>query len=138
MRTTFFLYVLIINMICANFDHNHNQNNEFGIAIGIVPGHDDEDDNLGLHLHYIRGFGEHNQFGIGLSLETIFDKHEHNSISLIGAYHFHNGFTIAYAPGILFEEHEGNTEIEITQHFEFYYEFEVQTDMDVEMKYVNN
>jgi len=105
--------------------HNHNHNNEFGIAVGIVPGHDGEDDNLGLHLHYIKGIGEHNYFGIGVSLETIFDEHKHNSLSLIGTYHFDNGFTIAYAPGILFSEHDDETENKFTQHVEFYYEFEL-------------
>ena len=89
------LCVLIISITFA--EHEHTQSNELGMAIGIVPSHDDENDNLGLHLHYIIGFGEHNQFGLGVSLETIFDEHEHNSISLIGAYHFHNGLTIAYA-----------------------------------------
>ena len=68
------------------------------MAIGIVPGHVEKDSNLGLHLHYVKGLGEHNQFGIGLSLETILDEHQHNSMSLLGLYHFDNGITIAYAP----------------------------------------
>ena len=74
------------------------------MAIGIVPGHEGEESNLGLHLHYVKGLGEHNHFGIGLSLETILDEHQHNSMSLLGLYHFDNGFTIAYAPGILFSD----------------------------------
>jgi len=122
------LYVLIISIVFSEYSHvhNHNHDNEFGLAIGIVPGHEDEGDNLGLHLHYIKGIGEHNNYGIGVSLETIFDEHKHNSISLIGTYHFDNGFTIAYAPGILFSEHDNETETEFTQHFEFYYEFELE------------
>ena len=95
------------------------------MAIGIVPGHEGEDSNLGLHLHYVKGLGEHNQFGIGLSLETILDEHKHNAISIIGTYHLKNGFTMGYAPGILFEEHEGNTETKFTHHLECYYEFEL-------------
>ena len=47
-------------------------------------------------------------------------------MSLIGLYHFDNGFTIAYAPGILFSEHNGHSETQFTQHFEFYYEFELE------------
>jgi len=122
------LYVLIISIVFSEYSHvhNHNHDNEFGLAIGIVPGHEDEGDNLGLHLHYIKGIGEHNNYGIGVSLETIFDEHKHNSISLIGTYHFDSGFTIAYAPGILFSEHDNETETEFTQHFEFYYEFELE------------
>ena len=68
--------------------HNHSHENEFGIAIGIVPGHEDENDNIGLHLHYVKGIGEHNDFGIGISIETIFDDHKHNSVSIMGTYHF--------------------------------------------------
>ena len=58
-------------------------------------------------------------------LHNLLYEHQHNSISLLGLYHFDNGFTTAYAPGILFSEHDGNNEIHFTQHFEFYYEFEL-------------
>ena len=128
MKFKILLYLLIISRVFSESGHvhNHSHENEFGIAIGIVPGHDGEDDNMGLHLHYVKGIGEHNDFGIGFSLETIFDEHKHNSISIIGTYHFEKGFTIAYAPGILFTEHGGEPEEEFAQHFEFYYEFELE------------
>ena len=32
---------------------------------------------------------------------------------------------MSYAPGILFSEHEEDSETNFTQHFEFYYEFEL-------------
>ena len=126
MKIKFLFSVLIISMVFLESDHihNHSHNNEFGMAIGIVPGHDQEDDNVGLHLHYIIGLGEDNDFGIGFSVESIFDEHKHNSISLIGTYHFDSGYTIAYAPGILFKDHDGKTESTFAQHLEFYYEFE--------------
>ena len=120
--------IILVSFLLSGIDHmhSHDHNNEIGMAIGIVPGHEGEDNNLGLHLHYIKGIGEHNDFGIGISIETIFDEHKHNSVSILGTYHFENGFTIAYAPGILFAEHDGETEEEFTQHFEFYYEFELK------------
>ena len=128
---------IIISIILVSFllseighIHTHDHNNEIGMAIGIVPDHEGESNNLGLHLHYIKGIGEHNDFGVGVSLETIFDEHQHNSISLITLYHFKNGLTIAYAPGILFVEHEDenedHSEFEFAQHFEIYYEFELE------------
>ena len=122
------LFISIISIIFSEsgHNHNHNHNNEFGIAVGVVPAHEGENNNIGLHLHYIKGIGEHNDFGIGISLETIFDEHQHNSVSIIGTYHFNNGLTIAYAPGILFTEHNGETETKFTQHFELYYEFELE------------
>ena len=123
---TISLLTLLISQIEHEHNHNHDHKNEIGMAIGIVPGHEGEESNLGLHLHYVKGLGEHNHFGIGLSLETILDEHQHNSMSLLGLYHFDNGFTISYAPGILFSEHDGNSEPHFTQHFEFYYEFELE------------
>ena len=120
------LIIFLINFLMSEIHHHdHGHNNEFGIAVGVIPDHEDEESKLGLHLHYVKGIGEHIQYGIGISLETIFDEHKHNSISLIGTSHFDNGFTIAYAPGILFVEHEGEDEIKFTQHLEFYYEFEL-------------
>ena len=120
MKIKILFNLLLLSIIFTESDHihNHSHNNELGIAIGVVPGHDGESDCLGLHLHYIKGVGGHNTFGIGVSLETIIDEHRHNSFSLIGTYHFDSGFTIAYAPGILFAEHNGETENEFTQHFE--------------------
>ena len=122
------LFIFYISILVGQIvhEHSHGHNNEFGVGLGIVPGHEGEENNLGIHLHYVKGLGEHNHFGIGLSLETILDEHQHNSMSLLGLYHFDNGFTIAYAPGILFSEHDGNNETHFTQHFEFYYEFELE------------
>ena len=72
---TISLLTLLISQI--EHEHNHDHKNEIGMAIGIVPGHEGEESNLGLHLHYVKGLGEHNHFGIGLSLETILDEHQH-------------------------------------------------------------
>ena len=71
---------LLISQIEHEHIHEHDHNNEIGMAIGIVPGHEGEESNLGLHLHYVKGLGEHNHFGIGLSLESILDEHQHNSM----------------------------------------------------------
>ena len=92
------LFISIISIIFSESGHvhNHSHNNEFAIAVGVVPGHEDEDDNIGLHLHYVKGIGEHNDFGIGLSLETILDEHAHHSVSLITIYRFSRLKVIPY------------------------------------------
>ena len=120
--------VLIINFLIGQIDHEHNHehNNEMSIAIGVVPNHEEQENNIGLHIHYIKGIGEDNDFGLGISFETILDEHKHNSMSIIGSYHFNNGFSIAYAPGILVTENEEIVATELTQHFEFCYEFEFE------------
>ena len=114
--------ISLLNLLISQIEHKHahEHDNEISIAIGLVPGHLDEETNVGLHAHYIKGIGNNNDFGIGLSLETILDDHSHNSISLIGSYHFDNGFSVAYAPGIIISDSNDR----FTQHIEFCYEFE--------------
>ena len=74
------LFIFYISILVGQIihEHSHEHNNEFVVALGIVPGHEGEENNLGIHLHYVKGLGEHNHFGIGLSLETILDEHQHN------------------------------------------------------------
>ena len=67
-QVIFFISIMSIIFSESGHNHNHSHENEFGVAIGVVPGHDDEGDNLGLHLHYVKGIGEHNRFGIGISV----------------------------------------------------------------------
>ena len=116
----------LLNLLISQIEHEHihEHDHEFSIAIGVVPDHLDEETNLGLHAHYIKGIGNHNDFGIGISLETILDDHNHHSISLIGSYHFDSGFSIAYAPGIIISDPNKDSNDRFTQHFEFCYEFE--------------
>jgi hypothetical protein len=132
------LYISVLIQFCISFlfsnhdhhNHSHEHNNEFSLSLGLVPSHEDENANIGMHIHYVKGFGNHNEWGYGLSVEKVFDIHEHNSLSLIGIYRFHNGFSIAYAPGVLLAEHEHDGEIEkeyeFTQHMEFVYEIELE------------
>ena len=125
MRQILFI-ISLLNLLISQIEHEHihEHEHEFSIAIGLVPGHLDEETNVGLHAHYIKGIGNNNDFGIGLSLETILDDHSHNSISLIGSYHFDNGFSVAYAPGIIISDSNEDSNDRFTQHFEFCYEFE--------------
>ena len=52
----FFLF-FCINILFSQIDHKHSHghNNEIGMAIGLVPGHEGEENNVGLHLHYVKG-----------------------------------------------------------------------------------
>ena len=82
MRQILFI-ISLLNLLISQIEHEHihEHEHEFSIAIGLVPGHLDEETNVGLHAHYIKGIGNNNDFGIGLSLETILYDHSHNSIS---------------------------------------------------------
>ena len=68
-------------------EHIHEHDHEFSIAIGVVPDHLDEETNIGLHAHYIKGIGNHNDFGIGISLETILDDHNHQPVYQCTTFH---------------------------------------------------
>ena len=62
-------------------DHSHK--NEISIAAGIVPIPAEDEIAAGIHLHYIKGIGESNKFGIGVGLETILDHHKHYTLSAV-------------------------------------------------------
>jgi len=123
-----FLSLTILSLLLGQEEHDHHDEHghhkELSIALGVTPGHDNENSKIGMHAHYLKGVGNHSPYAIGISLETIFDKHKHNSVGLVGLYHFQSGFSIAYVPGLLFVEHEN--EIQFAQHLELCYEFELK------------
>ena len=123
-----FLSLTILSFSLGQEEHDHHDKHghhkELSIALGVTPGHDNENSKIGMHAHYLKGIGNHSPYAIGISIETIFDKHKHNSVGLVGLYRFQSGFSIAYVPGLLFVEHEN--EIHFAQHLELCYEFELK------------
>ena len=51
--------ISLLNLLISQIEHKHahEHDNEISIAIGLVPGHLDEETNVGLHAHYIKGIG---------------------------------------------------------------------------------
>ena len=121
------LLFTILSLLLGQEEHDHHDEHghhkELSIALGVTPGHDNENSKIGMLAHYLMGIGNHSAYAIGITLETIFDKHKHNSVGLVGLYRFQNGFSIAYVPGILFVEHEND--IQFAQHLEFAYEIPI-------------
>ncbi|MCH7534749.1 MAG: hypothetical protein IH948_03225 [Bacteroidetes bacterium] len=66
-------------------DHHHHKN-EISIAAGVVPLPKENKITGGIHLHYIRGIGDSNMFGLGVALETIVDEHKHYTLSIVFQY----------------------------------------------------
>ena len=124
------LLLTILSFLLGQEDHDdhdkHGHHKELSIALGVTPAHDNEDSKISMHVHYIKGLGNHSPYALGISLETIFDKHKHNSVGLVGLYRFESGFSIAYVPGLLFVEHENDSEMQFAQHLEVCYEFEYE------------
>ena len=105
--------------------HNHHHKNEISIAAGIVPIPAEDEIAAGIHLHYIKGIGESNNFGIGVGLETILDEHKHYTLSAVFKNRIYKGIIIAVAPGLLLRKEGTKNVFEFAQHIEAGYEFEI-------------
>ncbi len=105
--------------------HNHHHKNEISIAVGIVPIPAEDEITPGIHLHYIKGIGESNKFGVGVGLETILDEHKHYTLSAVFQYRIYKGLIIAVAPGLLLRKEGTKNVFEFARHIEAGYEFEV-------------
>lgn len=106
-----------------NVSHVHN--NELSIAAGIVPLVAEDEVTAGLHMHYIKGVGKENKFGIGIGLETIFDEHKHYTSSIVFQYRLYKGLAISYAPGLLIRKELATYQYQFASHIEAAYEFEI-------------
>jgi len=122
------LLIILILFGCLNLqaqdhnshqDHSHSHDNEFSLAIGLIPHHELS---LGLHAHYIKGVAFDNKIGLGISYETIFDQHAHHSLSLIGLLRPLKQTSVAYAVGVLYVAEEQESQIQLAQHVELAYE----------------
>jgi len=105
--------------------HKHSHKNEISIAVGIVPLVAEDKLTGGIHLHYIRGIGKTNRFGIGAAVETILDEHKHITISAAFQYRVYKGLIFGYGPGLLIRKEGSETEYQFAQHFEVAWEFEL-------------
>lgn len=105
--------------------HVHNHKNELSIATGVVPLFAEDEITAGLHLHYIRGLGETNRFGIGIGLEYIIDEHKHYTASAVFQYGIYKGWIVAVAPGLLIRKEEENYLYQGAVHIETGYEFQL-------------
>ena len=106
-------------------ENDHHHKNEISVAAGIVPIVAEDELTAGFHLHYIRGIGKNNRFGLGTSLETIIDEHKHYTLSIVFQYRIYKGLILAYAPGLLMRKENSENVFQFAQHFETAYEFEL-------------
>lgn len=104
---------------------NHAHNNELSVAIGVVPLVAEDEITGGVHLHYIKGLGSVKRFGIGLSLETIFDEHKHYTSSIVLQYRITRGLGISYSPGLLIRKEQADYQYQFASHVEATYEIEM-------------
>lgn len=106
-------------------DASHAHENEISIATGVVPIPKEDAVTVGFHLHYVRGIGNKNRFGLGVGLESILDEHRHYTASVVFQYRIYKGWSVSYAPGVLLLIDEHGNETQFAQHIETTYEFEM-------------
>ncbi len=132
MKRTLFSGLLLLLLFSASAQHHHNHahhmhadDNKYHIGFGVAATHIIKEGGLapGVHLHFIRQFGHHNRWGLGLGYEAILDGHLHNGINLLANYHPLKQLSIVAGPGIIFSEHDGKHEILPGFHTEVIYEF---------------
>lgn len=127
------LTFILINMVSLGImaqenheEHNHHHHkNEISIAAGVVPIPEEDEVAAGLHLHYVRGIGHANRFGIGTSFETIFDEHKHYAVSVVFQYRVFKGLIVGYGPGLAIVKEDEQNELLFAQHIELAWEFEI-------------
>lgn len=108
-------------------NHQHTDNHKFHIGIGGAATYLKSESGIapGVHVHFIRQFGHQNRWGLGLGYEGILDEHRHNGINLLVNYHLLKHLSVNVGPGIVFAEHDGETERKLAFHTEAVYEFNV-------------
>lgn len=108
-------------------DHVHDSHN-YHVGIGTAATYLNKEGHLvpGFHLHFIRQLGQHRQWGLGLGFETIVDEHLHNGLNLLLNYRPLSYLSLIAGPGLVFGEHDGETEILPGFHTEAVFEFNLR------------
>lgn len=132
MRRILFSGILLLLLFSASAQHHHDHadhmhadTHQYHIGFGVAATHIVNESGLapGVHLHFIRQFGEHNRWGLGLGYEGILDEHLHHGINLLINYKLQDHLSINAGPGVVFSEHNGENERLPAFHTEVIYEF---------------
>lgn len=108
-------------------DHIHvHENHKYHVGIGVSGTHFLEEKGLapGVHLHAIRQLGLEKNWGLGLGYEVVVEEKLHNTITLMGSYHFFDFLSLTAGPGLVFGIHEGKKELYPAFHMELVSEIE--------------
>ena len=129
-RLYLYVFFLAIPLIVQAQDHVHldkhhsHDRNEVAISNNLVFLGMDKELSFGVHLHYLRNFGE-TKFGYGLGYERIFDEHGHHTISIAGSYRPFHDLVLMVSPGITFDDFR-EEHFDFSIHLEAGYEFEIK------------
>ena len=107
-------------------DHHHlHDSHKYHLGFGIAGTYLTGEAGLapGFHIHFIRQLGEEKHWGIGLGYEAIIEENLHSSLNLLANYHPFDFLSFIAGPGLVFGNHDGETEILPAFHTEAVFEF---------------
>ena len=110
-------------------DHHHDHvHHKYHLGLGLSAAKVLNEDIVApaLHLHFIRQFGHHYQFGLGLGYEGIASDDWHNSLNLLFNYRPLHYLSLLAGPGISFAGHDGHRKILPAFQSEIIFEFNLR------------
>lgn len=103
----------------THHDHHSESGFELGVSVSNVFMEKGEANGTSLHFHLMKGLSEH--FSLGLGIEKVFADEEHYGLGIILAVHPVDNLTLSIAPGLEWENHEGEWESINSTHLEATY-----------------
>jgi len=122
--------LLILNVSGQEKEVNHthvHDDHKYHLGFGVAGTYLTGEEGLapGFHLHFIRQLGEEQHWGVGLGYEAIIEENLHSSINLLANYHPFDFLSFNAGPGLVFGNHDGETEILPAFHTEAVFEFDL-------------
>lgn len=105
----------------SGHEHIHvHDNHKYHLGIGISGTHFIEEKGFAqsFHLHTMKQLGKEKIWGLGLGYEVVVEENLHNTITLMGSYHFFDFISLTAGPGLAFGKHEGERELSPVLHAE--------------------
>lgn len=132
-KTGFLALIIFLTFFVSSVSGQHNEDDhyhlhdahKYHLGFGIAGTYLTGEAALapGFHAHFIRQLGEEKHWGIGLGYEAIIEENLHSSINLLANYHPFDFLSFIAGPGLVFGNHDGETEILPAFHTEAVFEF---------------
>lgn len=134
LRTVFFVFFLSVLshgfLVAQTHDHDHDHHvhdqHKYHLGVGAAGSFLNIGDGMspGFHIHLLRQMGEHRDWGMGIGFEAIAGENLHSSLNLLFNYHPIRFLSLNAGPGLVFEKHDGSSEILPAFHTEAVFEFD--------------
>lgn len=110
----------------AGEEGHHHHDREYGAGVGWIAMDPEEEEAVGVHLHFMNRLGEEGlagYLGLGLGVEAIFAAEMHyNPMLSLGVFPI-GDLRLTLSPGLQIARHEGEMEYNYSTHIELSYGF---------------